>query len=1195
VVAPNNGYGGNASVAGTLTLGSYGLTGTIQTTSNQALTIGGNTTGNIQFKPGNSSSSLYLVSNGNVGIGTNNPLAPLQINGGYGANSALIVNQLNGGDLITASASGITKFRVDNNGDLILSNTAATTTFGGTTYTWPTGAIGGNGYILSTQTNGALNWISASSISAAQFWQELHGALSPTNIGDDLLLGNNTTTSATFAFTGLMGNQTQASFSGQFVVAPNNGYGGNASVSGTLTLGSYAQNGTIQTTRNQLLTLGGNTTGDIQFKPGNSSTSLYLASSGNVGIGTTVPGSAFTIGNPVAFQVTNSVGSGGYVTFSTPNGDSGMSITGAGSRADIRYDGTTLKLLNNGSSNTTPGSTAGINIDGTGQVGIGTTTPGYLLHVYSAASNSYIMSQTAAGNGTSTEFKLAGGATNAQWSIGTNNSTYGGLADSLYFYKNAGTGGTKMVIQDNGFVGIGNTAPRAALDIGSSGNASISGNLSFLGASTINTLNGGSFTFEMSPGGDTGLVSQALITAAGQVQANSFADIANTTYFLDLNSTTTSMQTKGEIIVGDSGGGKIAVTTIDPMYTIDGTRYSTYVPSMTGVNEEVSGRANLTYDPNSQAYTYVLDLNNQPVASNVWLFSRVVDPDISLTDVLLSPDSSAKTWYEKDTAHRTITFYSDRPTEISYRLTAPRFDYQNWNNLTDKSQTTSQALVAPTAQADTWPGISTSSGLPQFVITGPTIDVNGNPSYALTDSFGNVIKIAQEFSDLIAANVQAGLVNADTVTANALSVATDNITINGQNIKDYITTIVKNVLNGSNDGIISPIASIDQLHTNFVSPVDNTSNIALDLGDSKLTVRNGPTASSAAVAVIDNQGNASFAGQLNSSSLTTGDATISGTLYAGKILASDIEGLNLTTSTLSAQYITNVTNIYNGTSSAGSDFGLIANAATPGTSSAQGAPGPSGNYIDISSLSGQLGYVPNLISGNAIFGQNLIVYGSTSLADTSVVGQLAVNGSLILSTNSINTLGNDLQLQPLRQGGLSVMAGLFYIDTNGNVTVGGNADFAKNVTVHGNLATNVISPLAGNNLNVNLGETSSLIAHGASNSSVLSVDSLGNLIASGEGSFAKLNLNPVQPAFAISPDEVVATGSAGTANISAYQTQVTIDNPLVTGQSLIYITPTSNTNNQVLYLLKQLPGESFTVGIQSPSGYQIPFNWIIVN
>ena len=266
VVAPNNGYGGNASVAGTLTLGSYGLTGTIQTTSNQALTIGGNTTGNIQFKPGNSSSSLYLVSNGNVGIGTNNPLAPLQINGGYGANSALIVNQLNGGDLITASASGITKFRVDNNGDLILSNTAATTTFGGTTYTWPTGAIGGNGYILSTQTNGALNWISASSISAAQFWQELHGALSPTNTGDDLLLGNNTTTSATFAFTGLMGNQTQASFSGQFVVAPNNGYGGNASIAGNLTFGAFTA-GNILTTNNRPLNIGGNTTGNLVLAP----------------------------------------------------------------------------------------------------------------------------------------------------------------------------------------------------------------------------------------------------------------------------------------------------------------------------------------------------------------------------------------------------------------------------------------------------------------------------------------------------------------------------------------------------------------------------------------------------------------------------------------------------------------------------------------------------------------------------------------------------------------------------------------------------------------------------------------------------------------------------------------------------------------------------------------------------------------
>jgi hypothetical protein len=222
------------------------------------------------------------------------------------------------------------------------------------------------------------------------------------------------------------------------------------------------------------------------------------------------------------------------------------------------------------------------------------------------------------------------------------------------------------------------------------------------------------------------------------------------------------------------------------------------------------------------------------------------------------------------------------------------------------------------------------------------------------------------------------------------------------------------------------------------------------------------------------------------------------------------------------------------------------------------------------------------------------VFGQTSLSDTSVIGQLSVSGSLILADNSINVLGSDLNLQPLRQGGLSIMGGLVYIDTDGNLKVGGNAEFAKNVTVKGTLSTNIISPLPGNDLSLNTGH-SNLIVTNASNAAVLSVNPLGDLVASGAGTFAKLNLNLVQPALAVSPTEFTASGSAGTANVGNYQTQVTIDDPLVTAKSLIYITPTSNTNNQVLYLQKQVPGQSFTVGLQNPSATAIPFNWIIVN
>jgi hypothetical protein len=425
-------------------------------------------------------------------------------------------------------------------------------------------------------------------------------------------------------------------------------------------------------------------------------------------------------------------------------------------------------------------------------------------------------------------------------------------------------------------------------------------------------------------------------------------------------------------------------------------------------------------------------------------------------------------------------------------------------------------------------------------------------------------------------------------------VVSENVTIAGQSLHDYIAGIVSqqlsNIQNLTSDNIISPIASVDEIHTNFISPVDTTAQIGLKLDNNKLSILNTNNSSGSAVAVIDNQGNASFSGQLTSNSLNTNDATVSGTLHVGKIIADEIVGAST-----SATYVTNVTNIYNSSPSAGnSNFGLISGQTIIGTPSATGNQQPGSGYMDISSLSGQLTYVDNLSAGNAVFGQNLTVFGQTSLSDTSVVGQLSVNGSLILANNSVNVLGSDLNLQPLRQGGLSIMGGLVYIDTDGNLKVGGNADFAKNVTVHGALATNVISPLPGNDLSLNTGN-SNLQVTNASSSSVLSVNNLGDLVASGAGTFSKLNLGLVQPALAVSQTEVVATGSAGTANIAPYQTQVTIDDPVVTDKSLIYITPTSSTNNQVLYLLKQVPDESFTVGLQNPSIAPIPFNWIIVN
>jgi hypothetical protein len=221
------------------------------------------------------------------------------------------------------------------------------------------------------------------------------------------------------------------------------------------------------------------------------------------------------------------------------------------------------------------------------------------------------------------------------------------------------------------------------------------------------------------------------------------------------------------------------------------------------------------------------------------------------------------------------------------------------------------------------------------------------------------------------------------------------------------------------------------------------------------------------------------------------------------------------------------------------------------------------------------------------------------------MNSLSVGTTLSIGASSIDVLGYDLELQPLRQGGVSFLAGRVRIDTEGNLVVGGNAEFAKDVTVRGNLAANLISPLPDQDLVINLSSSAgheaaarraqNLLIRGASNSAVLTVNALGDLVSSGSGTFNKLNLSFAKPALALSEEEVVATGSAGVATISARLREVTVRNSLVTDKSLIYVTPVGDTAGASLFLLRQVPGESFTVGVSRPVDSPLPFNFLIVN
>ncbi len=135
-------------------------------------------------------------------------------------------------------------------------------------------------------------------------WQLNSGVLSATNITNDLAIGGSSTSSALFQ------------------VFANTG---NATTAGALTFTGLGSQ--LQTVKNQILKIGGNTTGDIQFLPGNSPSSLYLSSNGNVAIGTTSASHMLEVYGQMEAGIQGNIGSifyslgltrGGNGTLTTP-------------------------------------------------------------------------------------------------------------------------------------------------------------------------------------------------------------------------------------------------------------------------------------------------------------------------------------------------------------------------------------------------------------------------------------------------------------------------------------------------------------------------------------------------------------------------------------------------------------------------------------------------------------------------------------------------------------------------------------------------------------------------------------------------------------------------------------------------------------------------------------------------------------
>ncbi|MFZ3012059.1 MAG: hypothetical protein WA060_03665, partial [Minisyncoccia bacterium] len=188
---------------------------------------------------------------------------------------------------------------------------------------------------------------------------------------------------------------------------------------------------------------------------------VRITGAGNVGIGTTTPSDQL--------EVAGLSGAYGRALVSDGMGAERRGLILASASAAVGY-----ARIDSYKYGTGAGYLPLVLNSGGGNVGIGTTTPtagklqvdGNIISL--SATNGIVTARSTGADGNNAYLQVIGGTSGADWLIGTNRSALAGSAENLFFYKNvAGTGttGTKMMISADGNVGIGTTTPNANLEL----------------------------------------------------------------------------------------------------------------------------------------------------------------------------------------------------------------------------------------------------------------------------------------------------------------------------------------------------------------------------------------------------------------------------------------------------------------------------------------------------------------------------------------------------------------------------------------------------------------------------------------------------------------------------------------------------------------------------------------------------------
>jgi hypothetical protein len=462
-------------------------------------------------------------------------------------------------------------------------------------------------------------------------------------------------------------------------------------------------------------------------------------------------------------------------------------------------------------------------------------------------------------------------------------------------------------------------------------------------------------------------------------------------------------------------------------------------------------------------------------------------------------------------------------------------------------------------------------------------------TYNVLSKTGEVINQVIDNFQLFAGKIKTGLLEAENIVVNntlaaknavieQLNVVSENVASLAVGNKITSPIVETNTLQVNNE------AQIPHLETNEIKPENKEVSINLSENNdvqkgelSKLIIKglNGKKAIE-----MDAVGNATFSGTLASNKLETNEASIS-----GKLVAKEIESENINSLT---RELSNTQNNLSNISSKSGELETDMNEVQKLLADLKNQPLPNiDSYQTIlqdmtipASQSGQIAY-----SDNMIF-ENISSTGTTNLYTAYVSNNITI-GNVFIEKNKISALDFELKLTALSS--INLLDGEVIISRTGGLTTKGT------LTAKAGIKTGKIEPLNENenvfikNLETNEINISDKYLE-ATNSGV---------IISAPDNFEKNKL--------YAPAIETKAQTAGNGIIKSQDEEIVIYNESIKEDSLVYLTPTDNPQNNTITLVKKeicgLEAQEqsnqckpyFKVISNNKDHDDIKFNWLIIN